>query len=80
MDFVLAVLASKPSHKVIEVLAAGPLEDLLGYQGPNIIDRVEDEARRSPEFRHLLGGVRKSGFMTDDVWQRMIKVAPERWW
>jgi hypothetical protein len=78
LEFVLAVLAEKPDEQIIGVLAAGPLEDLLGHHSSAIIDRAEEEARRSPEFRHLLGGVWQNQ-MTDEIWQRVLKAAPERW-
>lgn len=79
--FVLATLDElKPEQddKVLAVLAAGPLEDLLANHGSEVIARVEDEARRSPRFRELLGGVWKSS-MPEEVWQRVLKAAPQRW-
>src|SRR5690606_29755394 len=62
---ILAVLSQKPSDGVIEVLAAGPLEDLIKDQGAKFIERIENEARADPAFRNLLGGVWKSG--TPDI-------------
>ena len=78
LDFVLGVLSNKPNDSVIVVLAAGPLEDVIADHGPTIIERVEAEAARSPEFRRLLGGVWKRGG-PDDIWQRVLKAAPDRW-
>lgn len=77
-DFILAVLCTRPEPNILAVLAAGPLEDVLAKNGPAIIARVEEESRRSPEFRHLLGGVWKNT-MSDDIWQRVLKAAPSRW-
>jgi len=77
-EFVLAVLRTRPEPKILAVLAAGPLEDVLAKNGPAIIARVEEESRHSPEFRNLLGGVWKNT-MSDDVWQRVLKAAPNRW-
>ena len=78
-DFVLATLATKPDEKAaLPVLAAGPLEDLLANHGSAIIERVEIEARRSPAFRHLLGGVWRNR-MSEEIWQRVLKAAPNRW-
>ncbi len=54
---ILRVLELEPPDKVISILAAGPLEDLIGRHGPQFIDRIETESRRNPKFRHLLGGV-----------------------
>lgn len=48
--FVMAVLATDDTSPIPENLAAGPLEDLLVYHGPFIIERVEHEARRNPRF------------------------------
>ena len=41
----------------IGVLAAGPIEDLIEYHGPKVIDRIEALARQDPEFRKMLRGV-----------------------
>jgi hypothetical protein len=78
LDFVLSVLATKLDNDVIPILAAGPLEEVLAYHGPVIIDRIEDEARRSPDFCHLLGGVWQNR-MPDEIWQRVRRAAPNRW-
>ena len=55
---------------LLACLAAGPLEDLLAYQGETIIDAVEAEARRNEAFRALLRGVWRNS-MTSDVWARV---------
>jgi hypothetical protein len=79
LRFVLEVLARKQKdRKLMAVLAAGPLEDLLASHGHAIIGRVEEEARRSPPFRDLLGGVWQNA-MPDEIWQRVLKAAPTRW-
>ena len=70
-EFVLAVLAKKPSEDVLGVLAAGPLEDALVAHGEAFIDRVEIEAGRNTLFRSLLAGVWKSD-MAEDVWRRLF--------
>lgn len=69
-SFILYTYKQGISNKVIEVLAAGPLEDLLASGGEKYIDEIEDLARKDPKFRNLLGGVWKNA-MTDDVWQRV---------
>jgi hypothetical protein len=77
-QIVLAVLSQKPSDEVIGILAAGPLEDLIQDQGAKFIERIENEARKNPAFRRLLGGVWQSG--TPDVWARVEKArAGIRW-
>jgi hypothetical protein len=58
-------------------LAAGPLEDLIEYHGPEVIDRIELEARRNPNFRRLLGGVWQSS--TPEVWARVEKARGAAW-
>src|SRR6185503_2617610 len=52
-------------------LAAGPLADLIQYHGKQFIARIEDAARRDPNFKPLLGEVRKSG--SPEVWARLVK-------
>jgi len=47
---ILAVLWLEPSPPVIGILAAGPLEDLIQYQGESFIGRIEEEARQNPAF------------------------------
>jgi hypothetical protein len=66
---ILAVLAMDPPENVIGVLAAGPLEDLIEECGEEVIEDIEREARQNPAFKHLLGGVWKSG--TPEVWSRV---------
>jgi len=66
---ILAVLAQDPPEKVISVLAAGPLEDLIDACGEAIITEVEQEARRNPAFKHLLGGVWEVS--TKEIWARL---------
>ena len=82
IDFIRAVLAKRNDsdkwNTVIENLAAGPLEDLLVYQGPGIIEVVESYARQNPAFRHLLGGVWERD-MAPEVWERVQALVQERW-
>jgi len=66
---ILATLSREPPAKVLGVLAAGPLEDLIECHGPRFIERIETESRRNPAFRDLLSGVWKSS--TPEVWARV---------
>jgi hypothetical protein len=66
------------SNKQIEVLAAGPLEDLLAYHGAAFIDRIEKESRVYRAFRDLLGGVWRSS-ISDEVWRRVEFIRAEPW-
>ena len=67
-----------PSHPTFSNLAAGPLEDLLAQHGAEVIDRVVLEARRSPAFNLLLGGVWQNQ-MTDEVWSKVQKARLKSW-
>lgn len=69
-EFVLGVLARKPSPHVLSCLAAGPLEEMLAYHGAVFIDRVEVAARQDPAFRHLLAGVWRNA-TPEDLWRRV---------
>lgn len=75
---ILEILVRNPPDKVIAVLAAGPLEDLLAEHGEQFIERVETESRRNAAFRNLLSGVWKNG-STDTVWARVQKAQGTIW-
>ena len=74
---ILAVLRHQPPVEVIGILAAGPLEDIIEYWGAEFINRIENEARINPAFRHLLGGVWESS--TPENWRRIETVRGEAW-
>lgn len=57
LRLILAILASGPEVRVLENLAAGPLEDLLRRNGERILAEVQVAAASSPAFRELIGGV-----------------------
>ena len=65
--------------KTIEVLAAGPLEQVLANHGEAIIDRVELLARIEPQFSSLLGGVWQNN-MSEEVWIRVKKSSNRSGW
>jgi hypothetical protein len=56
-------------------VAAGPLENLLGRYGDQVIDRVEAEARADAKFARTLHGVYRLT-MTDRVWGRVLSLRP----
>lgn len=66
---VLAVVSRMPSERVLGMLAAGIMEDLLGDSGAAFIDRIEDQVRRDPIFKKMLHSIWPSG--TPDVWSRL---------
>ena len=70
LDVILTILQVDDSSKIQENLSAGPLEDLLVYHGPKMIERIEREASRNHSFRMLLGGVWKN-VIADEIWSRI---------
>jgi hypothetical protein len=66
---ILGILARRPTEQVLGMLAAGPLEDLIHYWGPNFIDRIERVAKDDVRFRNLLAGVWESS--SAEVWSRV---------
>jgi hypothetical protein len=45
-----ALIAAAPDDSALGYIAAGPLDEVLEVHGRQIIDRVEDPARRDPKF------------------------------
>ncbi|WP_423221938.1 DUF6869 domain-containing protein [Ideonella margarita] len=76
---IVATVSDPRAEPFLGVLAAGPMEDLLGYHGPSFIERVEVEARRNPQFAWMLGGVWQCQ-MSDEIWARVQKVWDRRGW
>lgn len=76
---ILAILKLNNSAEIMEVLSAGPLEDILAKHGDAFIERVESEATSNPTFAWLLGGVWKNA-MTDEVWKRVQGAMDRRGW
>lgn len=76
---ILATVAEARSQPYLGVLAAGPMEDLLGLHGSAFIERVELEARKNPKFAWMLGGVWQCQ-MTDEIWNRVQRVWNRRGW
>jgi hypothetical protein len=54
IDLILAILEIETNPALLSMLAAGPLEDVIGM---NTIERIECEAADNERFRDLLGGV-----------------------
>lgn len=78
-QLILKILQQDSSNEILEVLSAGPLEDLLAKHGERVIEKVESEARSNPSFATLLGGVWKNS-MTDDIWSRVQDISDRRGW
>jgi hypothetical protein len=68
-DVVLGILASTDDENVLNNLAAGPLEELIQFHGPSVIESIEREAFRNPKFIALLQGVWKAG--SEEIWRRI---------
>lgn len=69
--------ASAP-NRLLGVLAAGPLEDLLEHQGATVLEQVNLLARRDPRFRLLLNGVWDSG-ISPEILARLAQYRDRRW-
>lgn len=69
--------ASAP-NRLLGVLAAGPLEDLLEHQEAAVVDGVDLLARRDPRFRLLLNGVWDSG-SNPVILAKLAKYRVSRW-
>ena len=76
---ILAALNDRRTDAYINILAAGPLEDLLSQHGEAFIDRVEAQAAADPRFASLLGGVWQLQ-MSEDIWRRVQAVWDRRGW
>ena len=80
-EVILEILRSiKPDPKTttFQVLAAGPLEDLLASHGNAFIARVESRAEDDPNFKLLLGGVWQNT-MPQGVWDRVQRCRGTTW-
>ena len=75
----VVILASRKSSAFQSaILAAGPLEILLAWHGAAFIERVEIQAARDPQFKHLLGGVWRCG-MPPEIWERVCRARGVSW-
>jgi hypothetical protein len=70
-ELMLQVIASTDKPEVLGMVAAGPLEDLVNYHGPQFIERIERQAAADQTFRECLSGIYPSS--TPEVWQRIEK-------
>jgi hypothetical protein len=67
------------AHAVCGLLAAGPVEDLLSFQGRDFIDRFENEARLDRRMAWVLGGVWRSA-ISDEIWDRVRPWTDGTYW
>jgi hypothetical protein len=78
-EIVLAIHQMDKKQEHIEILAAGPVEDLLVHHGSFVIDKIVDVAKDDPGFARVLGGVWKST-MSDDVWHKVESARDSSSW
>jgi hypothetical protein len=79
LRIILAILAKDDNAKVVQNLAAGPLEDLLSGYGEEMIGKIENEARENPKFAHLLGGVWRNS-IGENIWRKVELLRDRRGW
>ena len=72
LDLVTAIVSIEDNPHVLDLLAAGMLQNLLPAEDGPVIDAVVAEAERSPRFRELLCGAGFSG-LNADVIERLDK-------
>lgn len=63
-----------PTKFILCNIGAGCLEDLLGYHGDYVIDRVEKEARTNKQFKLALSCVWQNN-MSDALFARVLKAS-----
>jgi tetratricopeptide (TPR) repeat protein len=64
------IAGADDDDEILQDLAAGPLEGMLGRFDHEAIERVENQARQDPRFLRTLTGVWKHA-MSDAVWARV---------
>lgn len=65
------ILESDRAGMSLDILAAGPLEDLILIGGDGCIEAIEAWARSDERFRSLLAGVWQSD-IEQDMWDRIV--------
>ena len=69
-DVVMKIFMKEPDDELLAIMAACPVEDLLGAHGEQIIGLVEEAAQKYPRFREMLSGVWQVS-ISDQIWQRL---------
>ncbi len=75
---ILEIIPADTSNHHFQVLAAGPLEELLVEHGETYVGRIEELARQRPDFRLLLNGVWDSGIKPEVV-KQLSKYWGNKW-
>jgi hypothetical protein len=66
----LILKLAQQDEDALDNLAAGPLESFLVHHGPDVVERVEKEARLNPQLKDLLLGVWGNS-VDATVWRRL---------
>lgn len=66
-----AMLAACDSPEAVAEIAAGPLEDLVAENGPEVIGALEALAAAAPRFAYALTGVWQRGPEAPLLWARI---------
>jgi len=69
--YILRIIEKQPSEKVLGMIGAGPLEDLINQYGDKFIEKIEIEARTNPQFRKVLSFVWRQD-TDDEIWSRVM--------
>jgi hypothetical protein len=77
-DLILKILKEDDSQEIMNSLAAGPLENLLGKYGKELMDRVKKEAISNEKFNYLLGGVWQNT-IDGEIWNEIEKIRKKVW-
>jgi hypothetical protein len=78
LRYIIEICNLSNHPRVLEGLAAGPLEDLLHEHGSALIEDVARIARGDERFRALLGGVWQ-GEIEEGIWTRLQALRGEPW-
>ena len=73
-DVILGILEKDPSDKIIDILAASPLEDLMTYHGEKYINHIEDEIKHNTRLKKCMRGVWLDSKDTP-VWKKFYELA-----
>ncbi|RLA59771.1 MAG: hypothetical protein DRQ78_10225 [Epsilonproteobacteria bacterium] len=74
LSIIVQILEKDSSDRIVPVLAAGELEDILSLHGENIIELIEQTAHKNLKFKKLLGGIWQAN-MSDEIYKRVINAA-----
>lgn len=70
-NLVLELIREAPDKHILANVAAGPLEDLIVQHSEAFIERIEEMARKDPQFRLALSGVWCEGDIPKELFDRI---------